>query len=880
MTENQAFIFVPGGNIKPQEMGSLGLSTDDFKTVIAILKNRSNCLSYSVRNIITDRTTQNSLLPLLGPKKKTDYGNEITKNLFKHNLKNKLEAEEAAIKAVFRIMASTSASKDNPLKDVILSTNPWDAQSEKQLEYLFREGVCLDVNCDNKIPDRPFVLSIRFEIRILQCLLLNFSWFVNRLYQVIRKLNVESTASSENIIYINNSRDTFGWADMIVKHSIKQHDVSAALEFLRCEYGHVYHKIELSKKELTDFIVEFEIVDNVIGLADTDLEHQGTACVEWRCFNSFKKNNEERQRLDDDTLFGVPKDENSAETDNIQGKKFRSGTSTVTINQSSGISLEAMAKGNENKVFVDTMIKFIEVSIKAINKSYMYNEDCVFSEDQGRNYEDHRDVYQAAICSNPSNIYRVVCHLFANLILPRLRNPTRETRRIQQHYQTVGGTKIITEYGCDMMDYEVPQFAKGKTKISKNKFCACKEICKEERWFDSNREKKTQPTTGRFHNSHRNSAYDFRFFDELEEKIRSTNHIKKPPPQKIMDFDFLSWDENAFDSFNKCYPLAGLHHIYCPDVLMVHRGSNFNIHLKNNKLVCESNQADEIISSQTVNAKEALTDITDNKLKRGGDIVEYLKSVGSVREFSNKTSSVVRELNKLTRETFPRSANYNTKSIFHKIVTYMKNVIPILETLLSIVNIEKLRKPLDDASRALQKSFDGSSEEENRREILKCSFKLFRVMTKFLLRNYNASVAAAINRRGYLSNKAVLTGYRFKSEGKIIQYHESIAAVSSCVAYADFFSLKYDLDEERLDDNKIDETVASLMKDFSGTSKKDENEESETFMKVFSDELLGEADDDDNDSEIEVVSACQNNPLKRSLSVDGDRAKKAPFIIG
>ena len=933
-----------GGGDKTQELGSLGLSVDDFKSVLATLKTRSGCLFLAdparpLRGLITDRTTQNSLLGLLGPKKKIEFGSastgsETKKSSSRNNLKNKIDAEEAAIKTVFEIMASTSPSKDNPLKDdgVVISANPWSAPSEKQLEYLFREGVCLDVIYNNVKNGRkldgedtgvcPFVLTVRFEIRILQCLLLNFSWFGNRLYKVMKELNVESRASSTSVVF-SDSLLNYGWANMLVKHCIKQDNVPAALQFMKTEYSTVYDKVENSGMKPTYFVVEFEMVDNAIGLADSDMEHQGTACVEWKCFNSIKKNageefgNKQRGYGTYNMLFGESS-ETAAESEiedtsvNNAGtavtvaaseifdsavdnsswmksimevdsgrstaeltkyEKFRSGISTVTVNQSSAVSLTAMPKGNESKVLVDSMIKFIDESVKAIDDPYMYSDDCVFSKDQGENYESHKDVYLAAICSNPSSIYRILCQLFTNLLLPRLRNPVRETRQIYSQLIETGKTKMMTEYGCGDVQYGTPQFAKGKMKISSGKWCECKKLCKEPRCFDSIRLVNTlknggsnpDPIEKRYHNSHRSNAYDFRFLDKIEEQARKLSNKKKSAEEEYtMNHDFLAQDRKAFDLLSKCFPSAGLHHIYCPDVLMVHRGNNYNIDLKNNKLDCiteinQSNQSEEITSSQTVNAKEALITITGNKLRKGTDIMEQMKSSGlSLREFSNKICRVVRNLNELTNTLCNISASLDHVEAVKAVLAYIRMVMPTLETMLSIVNIEELQKPFDALKTCMSET--GNNNKSAEKKFLKAAFALFRTIVKFLLRNYNASVAAAINRRGYLCNTATLTGYRFKSDGNVIYYHESIAAVSSCIAYADYFSSRSDTDGGNSDENGItyiDGTVASLMGDllddadnsFCSGKKKNSGGDSETFIKMYADELLGADNDKDEDKE-------------------------------
>ena len=142
---------------------------------------------------------------------------------------------------------------------------------------------------------------------------------------------------------------------------------------------------------------------------------------------------------------------------------------------------------------------------------------------------------------------------------------------------------------------------------------------------------------------------------------------------------------------------------------------------------------------------------------------------------------------------------------------------------------------------------------------------MFKAMVKFFLRNYNASVAAAINRRGYLSNTATITGYRFQAEGNVIKYHETIALVSSCIAYTDYYSSRTDsengADGIRL--SSIDKTVASLLGEFdedssAGDSKGKTRKDEDMFLKAFAADLLG---DDEDEDDYEGASSPSPTPL-------------------
>nr|BDT63048.1 MAG: wsv285-like protein [Trachysalambria curvirostris nimavirus] len=932
-----------------QELGALGIPGDTFKEVLGILRRRSGCLllgedSRVLHQIITDKTTQSSLSTILGPNRPNQAGSENKRFNARNNIKTKLEAEEAAIRRVFSILSSTRPSKDNPLaeENIVLPLDPWTAATEEQLEYVFREGVSFDVISGQDVlkgrflnteytGSNPLLLKVKLNIRILQCMLLNFSWFGNRLYRLMRDLNVESTATSTTLI---SNQDVISniWGDMLVKHEVRAEHVSDALSVLRKNYGTVYEQIIQGPRKPTYFVVEFDVVDNVIGLADDDVEHQGSACVEWRCFNAMKKNsgdglqrfnvllgtsniNRPFIELDDDTAEGAGNgdgggasgcddgDNNSAaeatvlsksrgdifassaemdsdswirnmmdkeegawgeppqllsSSESLKVERLRSGTSTATINQSSAVTLAAMAKGGESKGLVVSMIKYIDDSIKSKDKTYMCEDDGVFDEDQGDNYENHKDLYKVAICSNPANIYRVMCHLFVNLIMPRLRNPIRETK--YESYPVAGAsgrTKVVTAYGCEDMQYGTPLYARGKVRVDRRRICACRKLCEDSQWYDGgrkNKHKSPRADDRRHHNIHRSCAPDFRFFDILMSALKANRTENRKTAKKgykcahepddpknnySAKNDLLAMDQSAFDNLHKCFPSASLHHIYCPDILMVHRGDSYNIDLKNNNLRCifEGIQSEDTTAAQKVDAKEALLDITKNKLKKGANIIEELKDTSlSLREYSCEVSRVVRSVNELTYTLCKTLYNVkDTATIAARVLQYTRQILPFIRVLLTFINNEEME--------TLYNEVDKANEEKATSKV----FVLFKFLARFFLRNYNASVSAGINRRGYLANTATLTGYRFQLEGTLIKYHETIAAVSSCVAYADYYSYRNDGDTIESESATSNSLLNNLWAEDSKFLSKKDNEAA--ILALIGDGLLDDSDEDDDKSE-------------------------------
>nr|BDT63532.1 MAG: wsv285-like protein [Pasiphaea japonica whispovirus] len=992
-----------------EDVGALGLSNKDFKKVVEILTNRSNCLYFSkesenLRNIISANPTQKSLMLYLGSKKKTGTGvtgqtpilssscgaglsstatlgvNDLTsgegidggkKNRpdSKINLLTKLEAEEAALRRLAHIFSRCDPSGDNPLKDdkeAVPSENVWKKLTEKNLEYIFRECVTLDVTNDcvavhqgRYIPreygNNVYLMSIKINIRILQRMLLNFPWFCNRLFRVVSGLGIETTASSNVPVAVDDNMSNV-WGDVIIKSNIMEDVIPKTLQYLLDEYPYVYEEIMKmsSIRKPSHFIVEFDKVDNGVGLALTEEEHNGYSYFEWRCFNSIRKTQQNDgiggSRLDnslgnnsvqaisqhniaaaaDDILsfskndFGGGEQNNGiftgsgivSETEDawmrgifettyspqntggVNGnqstyERFRSNEGTASVAQNSSMNFSPITKGEEGRQFVLGMIYFINKSLNDIENPLMCKEKNIFGDDQFDQYATYKELFTAAVCSNPTNVYRVVCDLFVNLVLPRLRNPL--ANQIENVQTVTGGngqqrSRIITDYGCVDTQYNnTPPYARGKVRISARQVCECRKMCKEVKCFDKSRQnnqpahmmvyqKMEEPAFKRNHNSHRCNSYDFRFYDLLRCYINDLKNQGKKKKRNnktglTADHDFLLQDRFAFDLLRGCFLSAGLHHIYCPDVFMVHRGDNFNINLQNNKFegFNENNGVEEVTSFQTVNANEALIDITKNKLRRDESVFKYMQENNmSLRDFSLKSGSVVRQLNALTSQLCNTCNDSNLKPI-HIVAcigNYVYNVLPLLEMLLVFVDNEELQKEVI-ACRNITNTMTCD-------QILTCPnklavyFSLFNFLYKLILRNYNAAVASAYNRRGYLSSISNIVGYRFSNNGDGIKYHETIVSVNSCISYADYFSTRgcgqsdaATIHNEALN---IDKTIATMSSQFDSEGKDTKSENN--AMKMYASHIFNIFNDDDNsesnsDSDPEHPSTT---PVKRKMT--------------
>nr|QVW09652.1 MAG: hypothetical protein KOBFAEHK_00037 [White spot syndrome virus] len=1002
-----------------QQLGPLGLSTADFKKVAAILANRTESLyllpdSPNFKNVINN-PNQISIVPFLGSSKAAESGSanknenqaensskggsdgKKSSQQNKFNLLNKVEAEEMAFKRVAELIADTPPSKDNPLRDdpdAIPSRNPWVKLTQKNLEYLFWEAVTIEVSNDrsirsgrylqaSEVGENPFLMTISVDIRILQRMALNVVWFFNRFFRMVSGLGVENRANST---YVATS-DAIAqiWVEMLLKNFISGENVPQALKYLKEHYEHVYNKISKCGRQPSYFVVEFERVDNTIGFVNSDTEHNGSSYMEYRCFDTIRKNASSGPSgggksgvLSSGTFFidnemgnnnssaaaasapavsagvspslspfssGGDDDDDDCSGDDVWGKKmifntsgdgsgessgqngggastykrFRCGENTASLSQKENVRLMAMPKGNEDKQLLKNIINFLNSALNSVENHVMCTDENIFDEDQAEHYTSNKELYKAIVCSNPANVYRVMVELFVNLILPRLRNPIVSDIETVQNLPSNNGsvrTKKMVEHGCTDMRYDIPPYAKGKIRLSAKRACECRKLCKDVRCFDKSREANLTPSQKagreveepfpRNHNSHRSNAHDFTFYDKYRARMNKLKKDSKKKVKKIDTFtttdDFLLQDRNAFDLLRKCFLSASLHHIFCPDVLMVHRGDSFNINFANNKLECynERNGIEEVTSSQTVNAKEALEDITKIKMKRGDDIIDVVKSKGlSLREFSKKVSKIVRRFNEITNQLC-NNCNVNSSNgdvdfhVFTSVCVYIHNIIPVLEDISIFAELG------EELTKLVKECRDVAGEDKTYDDIIRNYeitvkyFKLFNALVKFCHRNYNVAVTSAINRRGYMCMVSNLVGYYCKLSDNAIQYHESLCSLHSSISYADYYTSRNNNSEDgggNSSSEKSNADVAKTMASFydqfdkSEDSKKNKNKTSnEILIKMFQmDRVLdGMDDDDDEDSdsssseneEEEEEEEIVKKPAKKRKVEDVDSNKK------
>nr|BDT63105.1 MAG: wsv285-like protein [Sicyonia whispovirus] len=906
-----------------QELGSLGMSNSEFNDMLDILKSRVRSIEEQNNSVgsIFDKVSQVSLVSLLATKSTSgDGGSAATApggsvgsfftpggggNSGRVKLLSKLVAEEVALKKVYDILRETKLSDDNPLSWEDVPRWPQEFRSDlsdKNRELLFREGVYLDVtkvgvrrgrsDLKNEFGLNPMLLSININIRIVQCLMLDFTWFANRLLRLTCDLQLETTAVSTIVVSDNDSISNM-YPAMEVKHIVPSGSVGMALNFLSKEYSHV---ADLVEEKPSCFVVDFVIHDSVIGLAETPEEHLGSACMEWRCFNSIRKNAGDSgvSIINTDAnsglfgtgansgLFGTgatapiaeaaippsqlfsapPNDEdcglvlgsslalspvsvsdggsvepidwikrlaqgahklemsNSADgvpslNERPKFQRFKAGTGTASLAHNATVNLAVMPKGCETKPLFIEMVKYIDNSARDTIQPHMCMQDDVFPADIN-----NKDLYRSAAASNPCNLYRVVTCLFVNVALPKLRNPLLKTvYEVSSNSNSHDGKrrrKVVTFFGSSEIHHGTTKYASGKIKHDSKRQCFCLRACEEVRCFDLVRAQARGGTGGsgggneppanswhRKHSIHRCSSHEFRIYDSLitqaKERALKNGQDASAIPKTSLEMNKLVMDTTAFDNTDRCFNSAGIHHLFCTDFLMVHRGQSFNIDLNNEKLETfkETAATEEYLMSQKVDPQEAIETMRQSNLRDAQDVIRFIKENNmSLREYSAMPSRTIEAFNRETDKFCRTNIPSDMKQQLGLVMGYLRSVLPLLKNMLTFVD----NAPLGEAISVWNASPCPRT----------CNNLLGKIV-EFATKNYNASVASAINRKGYLSFSARLTGYKYNRSGTPVDYHETLARFTASVAYADYHSPRYSDEDQKIGGESVDEAIDSLM---------------------------------------------------------------------
>nr|BDU62204.1 wsv285-like protein [Chionoecetes opilio bacilliform virus]GAV93241.1 hypothetical protein SCV_121 [Chionoecetes opilio bacilliform virus] len=881
------------------KLGPLKLNSVDFVSVLKIFKKRYTSLvtkdGYRPENLIKDNMSQSRLSFLNKP----DTG-KGDKKPSKYNLLKKTEDEEATQRSVYNAMINSPSSSDNPIDKPTFPESHWGAFNSDHLEYIYRESVEYVHSENNTSINRmrfitgepmgnsPSVLTIRLHIRLVQCLAMNVVWFLNRLFQDIVSLGLETRALGRSSSKAGNPV----WSDCNSTNRIGDGNISRAMEFLR-KNSSSWAKVD---KEPSFIVVEFDIVDNLIGVVNTDAELRGAACPEWTCYSNTDNEKygmtsgisnmvEDRDCTENTKNFthSFPTTvscEDLVDTDPlanlgelssvIPGSKFnnyeplKAGTDTVKIYNTSNVEISLPAKGNELKSVMKHMVALIGRAVRKLDDCHMYNGVLI---ENTRTYESS-ELFLPLTCTNPSLIYRIAYQLFVTVVLTCTRS-LRQTFKsdILPQNNPRANPKYAIEFGYEDTTFSSTSFASGRLRIS-TRMCECKIQCSTFNEPDNARTLRYMKNYGsslsvdeqssRHHNSHRHIPYDLSFWNKNRKKIGDL---------------FQSSDECSHDIMSECYTSTQLHHIFCGNVLMVYRGDNFHINQRNNCLDVHhkyrngGKYGDGVCMRQLMDNASAVQDISATKIRRRDDVVNKLgKRYGdniSVRDSANMIAKVVSQLTTMTRYLCNICNHPNNGKEFEMtIFRYTDQCYPLIEILLTFCEHEKLnnvfekyKEARDARTEAVKDSGGVLDDSPLVAAILKAAIRFFICVVDFVSKGYNASVSSAINRRGYLVSTTSISGFRYHAESvkPEVEFHEVIGTMNSSVCYADFFSFSTNSAQRTDDDTCSFLGGLGGLESFigSGSNQKDsirDDKNISTLFSIYADEILKE----DNDGIVEV----------------------------
>ena len=830
---------------------------------------------------------------------------------FSLKIKQKIEDEDAHIKSMLHAILASQPSKSN--RDSLTvpagSSEPWSKPSEDLLEHFYREGVSVDIGAAKGYADRfNGTLYFRFHIRQLACIQLNiFHYFFNRAYTDVANLGITSTGVSE--VRVNLETSTH-WSNMEVKHTVRPEHMEKCFAYLQTNFKDAYVKLMKCTTKPKAFNVEFEVWDSCVGLYTSTPATRGAQCLEMFGYGGknqkkfddittnasdlsaiINNNGMDMYEFDDSKLSSEAglDDALKSEDDKVDVLaliKTNKMFDNLLCDKISGIGdndakakaiiatknmficdkkesvydimdpLVALApcKGHENSKLMEDMVRFLNAKCEEVEDSIGLNDTEFIRNDQATCFNISSELAVNMIMSNPVNLYRVATGLFVNLVCLRLRN-------ISKRIRLVAGTNSKYEYGSETKISHAA-FANCKFRLDKTN-CECRNYCDCSAWADKVRESNAKARFGpryelytarRRHNSHRVIPHDFTVLDRLEILIhecacKKTGKKLKPPQSITKTYDYLSCDPNALDTFQKCYPSAGLHQMFCNNVLSVRR-PGFRTHLKCDRFAIQGRVNDpnnkdrrikDITSMQAGDYKKAFEFCSENlelqpsdRMLSNADLKGY-----SIREYAARIAALPMRINERNKE-MAHSGHHPAV-----VVAESKNkVADLLMDIGELIDSPLIAKALDH----YKKSETITNPDISPVVASKESRRMMKNYARFCLENANNAFLLGINKKTFYSVVYSLNGFRFSgSNYKEVGIHQFISSIKSSVVCGDYYSAFSDKSkDEQAAFNVMDDDEEVIKKGEVNDNFEMENKNNEInmFFTLTADELLLEDEDD------------------------------------
>lgn len=788
------------------------------------------------------------------------------------------------------------------------SSDPWSKPSEDLLEHFYREGVSVDIGAAKGYADRfNGTLYFRFHIRQLACIQLNiFHYFFNRAYTDVANLGITSTGVSEVRVNLETSthwsnmevKHTVRPEHMAKCFAYLQSNFrDAYAKLMKCTTKPKAFNVEFevwdscvglytsapatrgaqclemfgyggkNQKKFDDNTTNTSDLSAIINNSGMDMhEFDDSKLSTGAGLDDALKSNSDSGDDEVDVLASIKTNEmfDSLLNDKISGigdsdakDKAAAATKNMFVCDKKESVYDIMdplvalapCKGHENSKLMEDMVRFLNAQCEEVEDSIGPNDTEFIRNDQATCFNISSELAVNMIMSNPVNLYRVATGLFVNLVCLRLRNMSKRIR-------LVAATNSKYEYGSETKISHAA-FANCKFRLDKSN-CECRNYCDCSAWADKVRESNAKARFGpryepgtarRRHNNHRVIPHDFTFLDRLEIQIhecacKKTGKRLKPPQSITKTYDYLSCDPNALDTFQKCYPSAGLHQMFCNNVLSVRR-PGFKTYFRCDRFairgrVNDPNNTDgrikDITSLQAGDYKKAFEFSRENLELQPSDGMLSKASIRgySIREYAARIAALPMRINERNKEM--------AHSEHHPAVVVGESKNKVADLLMDIG--ELIDSPL--IAKALEhynKSDTITNPDISPVVASKESRMMMKNYARFCLENANNAFLVGINKKTFYSVVYSLNGFRFSgSNYKEVGIHQFISSIKSSVVCGDYYSAFSDKSkDEQAVFNVInnDEEVIEPNGNFEMETKKSEIN---MFFALTADELLLEDD--------------------------------------
>ena len=748
---------------------------------------------------------------------------------FSLKLMRKIEDEDAHVKSMLHAVMSSQLSKSNNNISEVPggSIVPWSKPSKELLEHFYREGVSVDIGVAKSYADRVNgTLYFRFHIRQLACIQLNiFHYFFNRAYADVVNLGITSTGVSE--VRVNPDTSTH-WSSMEVKHMVRPEHMEKCFAYLNTNFNDTYAKLMKCTTKPKAFNVEFEVWDSCVGLYTSLPAIRGAQCLEMYGYggknqSKFDDNTNDLNAIIDNSRMDMfehgkisTEDKNSDDVERLLDEKIYSGVkddiaaakNMFVCDKKESVydimdSLVALApcKGHENSKLMEDMVRFLNTICEEVEDSIELDDTEFIKNDQATCFNISSELAVNMIVSNPINLYRVATGLFVNLVCLRLRNMSKGIRFIT-------GNKY--EYGSETK-ISYAAFTNCRFRLDKTD-CECRNYCDCSAWADKVREDNAKIKFGpkyesdigrRRHNSHRVIPPNFLWMDKLEKQIHDIASKKigknlKPPQSITTTYDYLSCDPNALDTFNRCYSSAGLHHIFCNNILSVRR-RGFKTHFRCDRFAIQGrvNNNDkrikDITSMQAGNSEKAFEFCNENlELQSSDGMLSNANKRGcSIREYAARIAALPMRVNERNKE-MARSEHHPIEVVLN----FKKKVVDLMTDIVELVNSPLIARALEH----YKKSDKTLNPDITPLASLKESRMMMSKYARYCLENNNVAFLMGINKKTFHSIVYSLNGFRFSgSNYKEVGIHQFISSIKSAVVCGDY----YNGDDIKDDDQEV-----------------------------------------------------------------------------